>query len=65
MGRRGRSGRIPPSHKGRKMYENYSGFEYGERENKLFLREGKWVDKANFDTLTDKERAEDIQRRIR
>lgn len=54
-------GRIPRWHKGRKRYEHYSGAEYGEREGKLFIREGKLVDKANYDTLTDKERAENIE----
>ena len=65
MGRRGRAGRLPRWYKGQLIRENYSGFWYGSREGKLFNQEGKLVDRQNFDTLTDMERAEDIKRRMR
>ena len=62
---RARSRGLPSWHKGQLLYENYSGFWYGSREGKLIKREGKLVDKQNFDTITTKERNEQIQRRTR
>ena len=57
-------GRLPKWYKGRLRNEVHGDFWYGEREGKLFVREGKLVDRANFDTVTDKERADAIQRRM-
>lgn len=56
---------LPSWHKGRLLLETFSDFWYGEREGKLFNQEGRMVDRANFDSLTDRQRAENIQRRIR
>jgi len=56
---------LPSWHKGRLLNENYSDWWYGSREGKLFLREGKLVDRQNYDTVTEKERNEQIQRRMR
>ena len=60
MGRRGRSGTIPSWHKGKMTRCDICGFEYGENEGKLFKQRGLLVDRACFDTLTDSERAEQI-----
>jgi hypothetical protein len=65
MSRTGRPGRRPAWYKGRKVLEHYSGAEYYENDGKLMTQEGKLVDKQNFDSVTDKERAEQVQRRIR
>ena len=65
MSRKARNRGLPRWAKGRKVLEHYSGFEYYERDGKLSLREGKLVDRANLDTVTDKERAEQIQRSLR
>lgn len=62
---RARAGRRPVWYKGRKVLEHYSGFEYYEHDGKLFDREGKKVDRENYDQITIKEREEQIQRRIR
>ena len=62
---RARSKGLPHWHKGRLLYENYSGFWYGSREGKLINQEGKLVDKKNFDKTTIKTRNESIQRRTR
>ncbi len=64
MGRRGSSGKLPRWYKGRLRLESRSGFWYGEREGKLFMQEGKLVDKANLDTLTDIQREEQVKRII-
>lgn len=63
MGRKGRAGRLRRSHKGKLMYCDISGFWYGEREGKLFKRRGLWVDRKNYDSLTEDERAAQIKRR--
>lgn len=65
MGRRGRAGRLPHSHKGKRVYDDIDGFDYGEREGKLFRRRGLMVSRKNYDSLTDKEREEQINRRAR
>ena len=62
MGRRGRSGSLPHWHKGKLIRDSYDGFWYGDREGKLFMQEGRLVSKKNFDTVTDKQRAENIRR---
>ncbi len=58
-------GKLPRWHKGKLIYDDIDGFWYGHREGKLFKRRGLNVSKENFDTLTDKERQEMVQRRIR
>ncbi len=65
MGRKGRNRGFPSWYKGRLRREAYGGFWYGEREGKLFEREGKLVDRRMNDTLTDKERDDEVQKRIR
>ena len=67
MSRRGRSRGLPSwySKTGRLVREDIGGFWYGERSGKLFKRDGKIVDRKMNDTVTDKEREEDIQRRLR
>ena len=62
MGRKGRNRGLPAWYKGRLVRDDIDGFWYGEREAKLFKQEGKLVSKHNFDTLTDKERQENIRR---
>jgi len=58
-------GQLPRWYKGRLINDQIDDFWYGEREGKLFLRRGLLVSRKNFDSVTDKERAEEIQRRIR
>ena len=65
MGRKGKSRGLPSWYKGQLLRDSISGFWYGSREGKLFEREGKLVDKRNLDTVTDKEREEAVQRRLR
>lgn len=59
-----RSRGLPAWYKGRLIRENYSAFWYGDREGKLFEQEGKLVDKQNYDSITDRERAEELKRRM-
>jgi len=56
-------GRLPSWYKGKKICCDVCGFEYGEREGKLFKQRGLWVDKACFDTLTEEERQKSIKSR--
>lgn len=56
-------GQIPAWHKGKLKYCDISGYWYGEREGKLFKRRGIWVDRVNYDTVTDEERTEALKRR--
>jgi len=56
-------GKLPRSHKGKLIYDDIDGFWYGEHEGKLFKRRGLNVSKANYDKLTDEERAKSIKRR--
>ena len=65
MSRRGKSRGLPSWYKGRLVRESYGGFWYGEREGKLFKREDKIVDRKMNDSVTDKEREDAIQRRLR
>jgi len=65
MSRKGRSKGLPSWYKGKLKRCDISGFWYGELEGKLFERDGKLVDRANFDTLTEKERQDLVQRRMR
>ena len=64
MGRIGGNRGFPPWYKGRLRNEAYGDFWYGEREGKLFTQEGKLVDRTMFDELTDKQRQEQVQRRM-
>ena len=64
MSRRSRGGRLPRWYRGKLLRDFYSGWWYGEREGKLFNQEGKLVDRKNFDTVTDRQRAEDLKRRL-
>lgn len=61
--RRGKGGVRPRWYVGRLIRDDIGGFWHGEYEGKLFMREGKLVDRANYDSLTDKERDEQINRR--
>lgn len=61
---RARSKGLPHWHKGKLLLENYSAFWYGSREAKLFEQEGKLVDKANFDSVTDLQREEMLRDRL-
>ena len=63
MGRRGSNKGFPAWYKGKLIRCDISGFWSGEREGKLFKQRGIMVDKANFDTLTDQQRAESVKRR--
>jgi len=65
MGRRGGNRGFPKWYKGKLINEAFGDFWYGEREGKTWLREGKLTDRANSDTLTDKERQDMVQRRMR
>ena len=64
MGRTGRSARIPRAHKGKLILDDIDGFWYGEKEGKLLKQRGLNVSRKNFDSVTDQERAEAIQRRM-
>jgi hypothetical protein len=60
MGRRGRSGRLPPWYRGQKRRDDVDGSEHGEYD--LLRQRGLWVSKKNYDSLTDLEREEQIRR---
>ena len=58
-------GKLPKWYKGQLIRETYGGFFWGEREGKLFEREGKIVDRKMNDSVTDLERMQSVQRRLR
>ena len=64
-GTTGRSSSFPAWYKGRLIRDTFSGEWYGEREGKLFNQEGRLVNKANFDFITDLQREEAIAKKIR
>lgn len=64
MSRRASPGRLPAWYKGQLIRDDIGGFWFGHREAKLFKRRGLTVDRKNYDTLTDKERQENINARI-
>ena len=61
MSRKGKSRGLPSWYKGQ-LLRDISGFWYGSREGKLFEQEGKLKDRKNFDSVTDLQREEAIQR---
>lgn len=65
MGRKGRSGSLPAWYVGRLILDDVDGSWEGERSGKLFKQRGLNITKKNFDSLTDEERQNEIQRRIR
>ena len=58
-------GSLPKWHKGKLIYDDIDGFWYGEREGKLFKRRGLNVSRKNYDSVTDEERFDLINRRMR
>lgn len=62
MGRKGGNRGFPSWYRGKLVREDRGGFWYGDREGKLFKQEGKLVDKQMFDSLTDKQREEQIRK---
>lgn len=65
MSRRGRSGFLPAWWKGKKMYDALSGEEIFEYDSSTRIQEGKHIHKKNFDTLTERQRQESLQNRMR
>ena len=63
MGKRGGVGKRPSWYRGKKVACDICGFPYYEEDGKLFKQRGLMVDRACYETLTDKERAESIARR--
>lgn len=61
---RGRPGRLPSWYKGQLILDDRDGFWYGHREGKLLRQNGLRVSKANFDSITDKQREDLVQARL-
>jgi hypothetical protein len=64
MGRRGKGGTLPKWHKGRLVYDDIGGFWHGTREGKLLKRRGLLTTKKFYDSLTDKERQEQVAQKM-
>lgn len=56
-------GNLPSWAKGRWRACHYCGFEYQERDPRIRLRDGKWVCREDWDTVTEKERQQALIRR--
>lgn len=63
MKRRGRGGRLPPWFFGRKILDDVDGSEHFEFDSDMTKQRGLNVHISNFDSLTDKERREQIKTR--
>ena len=63
MGRKGRN-RTPSSRilRGKKILDDIDGSEHFEFDSDMFKQRGLNVHKTNYDTLTDEERQETINR---
>lgn len=53
-------GKIPHWHKGKKCYDDISGYWYGDRTGKLSRQRGILVAKESRDSLTDEQRLRTI-----
>lgn len=62
---RGRSGYLPKWWKGRKLLDHYSGEEIFEYASTTRIQEGKYIHVKNFDSLTERQREESLQNRMR
>lgn len=58
-------GRLPRWAKGQKRECAICGCEFPERDFRLLEQEGKWVCKWDYDSLTDKQRAEELKRTLK
>lgn len=56
---------LPSWYVGQLIYDDVDGTWYGEDEGKLFKQRGLNVSKKNYDKITEKQRQENIRRRIR
>lgn len=64
MGRKGRPGRIPSWHRGKKILDDIDGSEHYEDDSNMFKQRGLNVHKSNYDDLTDEERQTQINQVI-
>jgi hypothetical protein len=55
--RTGRGGRLPRWFRGKKILDDISGSEHFELDSDMFKQRGLNVQRRNFDSLTDSERA--------
>ena len=62
---KGRAGFLPKWWKGKKMYDQLSGEEIFEYDSSTRIQEGKYIHKKNYDSLTERQRQEQIQNRMR
>lgn len=67
MGRKGGNRGLPAWYvkKGKKLYDAIDGSEIYERSPRTVMQRGMYMDKKNFDSLTEEQRAEQIRRSMR
>jgi len=58
--RRGRSRGLPPWWRGRKLLDDIDGSEHFELDSNMMKQRGLNIHRKNFDTLTDLERAKEL-----
>lgn len=65
MGRKGGNRGLPPWFRGQKYLDDISGEEIYELSSRYTTQRGLRMDKKNYDSLTEAQRAEQITRSIR
>lgn len=65
MSRKGGNRGLPKWWAGRKLLDALSGEEIFEYDSSTRIQEGKFIHKKNFDVLTERQRQESLQNRMR